>query len=253
MAFSRNYKILPALAAAGVVLGVFSAVMPASAQAGGEYFADKAKLARITVEAEGTATARPDMALLQVSVSREAKTAKAAAEEAAQALQNVFAALKRQNIDDKDMQSNGLTVDTIYPLENAKAKGETRFRAGASLSLKIRDTKKLGQIIDAALANGANGMSDISWANSDPRPFYTAARQQAMANALEKVKTYAQAAGVTAGQILRIEEVSGNSGPPRLYARAKSMSAMADMPVAEGEESYTVRVVLTMQLINDRP
>ncbi|KAA6404571.1 SIMPL domain-containing protein [Candidatus Tokpelaia sp.] len=251
MAFFKNCAILSKLAVIGAFLGVFPVLSSTSAQAAGDDFPDRGKFARITVEAEGNATARPDMALLQVSVSQEAKTAKEAAEETARALQNVFTAVKAQKIDDKDIQSNGLTVDTIYPPEDAKPKREKTFRAGATLSLKIRDTKKLGQVIDAALANGANGVSDISWTNSDPRPFYTEARRQAVANALEKLQTYAQAAGVTQGRILRIEEVSGNAMPPRLYARAKS--SMADMPIAEGEETYTVRILLTAELLNSRP
>lgn len=254
MAFFENCKILSKLAVIGAFLGFSPVLSSAFAQAVGGDFPDSGKFARITVEAEGSAAARPDMALLQVSVSREAKTAKEAAEETARALQNVFTAVKAQKIDYKDIQSNGLTVDTIYPPGDAKPRREKTFRAGATLSLKIRDTKKLGQIIDSALANGANGMSDISWTNSNPKPFYTEARRQAVANALEKLQTYAQAAGVTAGRILRIEEVSGNAMPPRLYARAKSsMAMMSDMPIAEGEETYTVRVLLTAELLNGRP
>lgn len=251
--FRQNSKILAKTAAAIAFIGLFAAVPPAfsqnfSSSAGNETSAEK--LPRIAVEASGSISAKPDMALLQISVSHEAKTAKAAAEQTAAALQTLLTALKSQKIAEKDMQSNGLAVNAVYQ-EAAKAKREKSFQAAASVTVKIRNTGALGQVIDTALANGANGISDISWTNSDLKPLYAAARRQAVENALDKIRSYAAAAGLSAGRILRIEELSDDSASPRFYSMAKAAPAMAaaDMPVAEGEETYSVRISLTAELI----
>jgi len=156
----------------------------------------------ITVSASGTVYARPDMALLQVSVRREAPTAAEAAAQVKQDLPALLAELKKL-LPEKDMQTSGWQVGPIY---NEDSKAPKKFAAETQLSLKIRRTDQVGAVIDTALAKGANSMGSLSWAVSDPHKLYLEAEAKAVADAEEKINAYAEAAGRKAGHIIRISE-----------------------------------------------
>lgn len=252
MLLSAKHKFLPRTAFAAVILSLFAAApawpQQAPAQSANGPAANTETLPRITVEGIGAAGAKPDMAVLQISVSHEAKTAKDAVAQVNQSLNPLLAALKK-SLPEKDIRSSGWTVGPVYSQDNErKNKQQKSFRAVSQLSVKIRETKQVGAIIDAALAAGATEISDLSWTNSETEPLYREARRQAVANALEKTASYARAANAETGRILRIEE-GGADSSPRFYARAAA-PIMADTAVAEGENSYTARVQITTELIN---
>lgn len=256
MIFPLTDKIPPRAACAAMLaasLALFPAASPAQARAGniGQTDSISAQAGKITVEASGSATSKPDMASLQILVSQQAKTAQAAGEAVKKITLKLLPALKKQDIAEKDIQSNGLTVNSVYNYQDKKSKKEKLFEASTSLTVKVRNIAALGKVIDSALANGATGLGDAVWTNSDTNALYTEARQQAMRNAEAKIQTYAQAAGLKMGRILQIEELSDDRPSPRFYSMAKAAAPMAsaDMPIAEGEETYSARISLTAELI----
>jgi|GEM_PF-1130814 len=209
---------------------------------------------RITVEAEGSASAKPDMALLQVSVAHDGKTAKSALDGVNQGMQTLLAALKKQ-LPEADIQTSDFTLNPVYRQDDdAKSKPQKIFQASAVLALKIRKSDAVGTIIDTAMNNGATSVSNLVWTNSDLKSLYTAARKQAIANALDEANAYAEAAGAKVGRVIRITEMPefGGHGPRLLGGiRAAAMSDNTEM--AEGENSYKVHVSVTYRLITKKP
>ncbi|RUU81937.1 DUF541 domain-containing protein, partial [Mesorhizobium sp. M7A.T.Ca.TU.009.01.3.1] len=63
---------------------------------------------RIIVSGEGEATVAPDLAVLTLSVMREAKTARAALDANNDAMAAVIAAMKSAGIKDRDLQTAGI-------------------------------------------------------------------------------------------------------------------------------------------------
>jgi len=205
-------------------------------------------MAKITVYASGTASAKPDMALLDLSVSHEAETAKAAMDQTSNTMTKVIAAMKAAGIKENDMQTVGLTVQPVYQSDNSTPRqpDKKEYQATNMLHLKVYDLARLGQIVDDAMTSGANGLGQMTLTNANPQPLYDEARKNAVTNAIAKARILADTAGVTLGRTWRIEEKSSVM-EPMMARMAKSV-----MPIATGENSYDINVSLTMELINKK-
>ena len=79
------------------------------------------------------------------------------------------------------------------------------------------------------------------------------ARKSAVEDARKKAETLAEAAGVTVGKVLSISESGGMTPPmPMMKAmRAQGMMAEAAVPVEAGENTYTVQVNVTFELVQE--
>lgn len=207
--------------------------------------------AHITVTATGTASAIPDMALLNLSVSQQAATVREALEQANAAMAKVIETVKAADIADDDMQTTGLNVQPYY-VAGKYPGGERQqqgYEANNTVNVKIRDLNKLGTVVDKAMASGANGLDQITLTNADLQPLYDAAQKDAVDNALAKAKLLAESAGVSIGRVLRIND----AGPmAKTMGRIAYASPAADA-IALGRNSYTSNISLTLELVAKKP
>jgi uncharacterized protein len=205
--------------------------------------ADSPPPPRIIVTGEGEATAAPDLALLTLSVMREAKTARAALDANNDAMASVIAAMKSAGIKERDLQTAGIQISPRYNYTN-KPDGSQEaeliaYQVTNTLSVRIRDIDKTGEILDKAVSLGVNQGGGISFSNENPAA--------TVADAMAKAKTLAEAAGVNVGRVLEITDQ--NVAPPPIPMNAKAFdAARASVPVEAGENSYTVQVTVTFEL-----
>ena len=206
-------------------------------------------LPRIVVSGQGSAQLAPDMALLQLTVTREADTAGAALDANSAAMAEVLAALHAQGIAERDIQTSQFSIQPRYVYPKPKTSGESQpprivgYTVRNGLAVRVRDLDKLGAIIDRSVSLGVNEGGSISFTNDDP----SAALQQARAAAHAQVELFAEGtAGVKLGKVLEISEQSYNPAPvPVRYAqRAMLADAAESVPVAAGENSYDIVVNL---------
>ncbi|AJY45564.1 SIMPL domain-containing protein [Martelella endophytica] len=204
--------------------------------------------AAINVSAEGDATLVPDMATVSLSVVSQADDTATALSDNSAAMTKVIDALKASGIAETDIQTTDFSVSPRYDQVKADD-GTTQSRITGyevhnGLAVKIRDLSKLGSVLDQSVKLGVNSGGGISFSNSDPSKAEDEARREAVANALAKAKTLAEAAGVTLGDVLSISEQSSSPQPVmfRAMAMAKADSAV---PVAAGENTYSVNVNMT--------
>jgi hypothetical protein len=213
--------------------------------------ADSLPPPRIIVSGEGQSTVAPDLALLTLSVMREAKTARAALDANNDAMAAVIAAMKSAGIKDRDLQTAGIQINPRYNYTN-KPDGSQEaelvaYQVTNTLSVRIRDIDKTGEILDKAVSLGVNQGGGISFSNDDPKAAVTEARKKAVADAMAKAKTLAGAAGVSIGQVLEITEQ--NIAPAPMPINAKAFDAAgAAVPVQAGENAYAVQVTVTFEL-----
>src|SRR5690606_17472349 len=92
---------------------------------------------------------------------------------------------------------NGLTEPTI-----------TNYSVSNSLMVRVRDLSKLGSVLDESVTLGVNQGGDVSFINDDPAETIKEARKRAVADAIAKAKTLAEAAGVEIGRVVEINEQS---------------------------------------------
>lgn len=234
-------KTLFALALAAAV------ALPAAAHA-----ADQAPR-RIVVLGEGEAAVKPDMAILTLTVMREALTAREALDANNKAMAEVVAAMKASGIADRDLQTAGVQINPRYDYTN-KPDGTQEAKLAAyqvsnTLTVRVRDLARTGEVLDKSVTLGVNQGGGLVFSNDDPSTALTEARKKAVADAVDKAKTLSEAAGVKLGQVMEISDVSYAQPPMPIVAKAYGGAAdAAAVPVEAGENAYKVQINVTFEL-----
>ena len=207
---------------------------------------------RILVSGEGESSVAPDMALVSLTVLREAKTAREALDAANAAMAAVIAAMKSSGIADRDLQTGGLQISPRYNYTN-KPDGSQEaelvgYQVSNTLSLRVRDLEKTGEVVDKAVSLGVNQGGNISFTNEDTSKALTEARKRAVADAMQKAKTLSEAAGVQLGRVLDISDQTYNAAPMPITAKAFDRAEAAAVPIEAGENAYRVQVTMSFEL-----
>ena len=206
---------------------------------------------RVVVSGEGEVAVAPDMAIVSLSVMREAETARAALDDANGAMSAVIAALKEAGIEPRDLQTSGLQINPryVYPQDGTGEPRLTGYQVSNTLTIRVRDIATVGQVIDRSVTLGVNQGGSITFANDDPSTARTEARKRAVRDAADKARTLAEAAGVELGAIIEMTEHASAEPPVTLGAKAMRMEAAPDaVPVEAGENTYRIQVNVTFEL-----
>lgn len=209
---------------------------------------------RIVVTGQGEAGAAPDLATTSLTVLETAETARAALDEGNRKMTGLVDAMKAMGIEAKDLQTSGFSITPQFRYDN-NADGTqappvlTGYEVRNTLSLRIRDIAKVGDILDKAVTLGVNQGGDVGFTLSDPAPTRSAARRRAVEAAVETAKTLADAAGVSLGAILSIE-TSENDAPPVPMAGLALRVAPAGkaVPVEAGESTIRADVRMVFEI-----
>jgi uncharacterized protein len=180
-----------------------------------------------------------------LGVTTEADTAKEAMDTNSAQLSAAIAALKAAGIEDKDIQTTGLSLGPRYDYNRTKSDGTaqiTGFVASNNVTVRVRALAGLGEVLDAVVTDGANTLNGVAFGLQDPDPALDAARKDAVADARRKAELYAAAAGVTLGGIQSISEQSGYAPPMPMALAEASFAKDASVPVAAGEVGVTASV-----------
>ncbi|MEQ1950098.1 SIMPL domain-containing protein [Mesorhizobium sp. CN2-181] len=216
-------------------------------------FAQQAQPPRIVVIGEGESAMAPDLAILSLSVMREARTAREAMDASNAAMTAVIASIKAAGVADRDLQTGGLQINPRYNFVNkpdGTQDGElVAYQVSNTLSIRVRDLAKTGEIIDKAVELGVNQGGGVSFANDDPSKALTEARKSAVKDAMGKAHTLAEAAGVSLGRVLEITDQTFTAPPMPITAKAFDRAGAAEaVPIEAGENSYRAQVTMTFEL-----
>lgn len=202
----------------------------------------------IAVSGQGQASGVPDQAQLSAGVTTVAASADAALAENARKMTAVFDALKRLGVPDKAIQTSNLSVQPQYAdTANGARQRITGYLVSNQVAVTLDDTRKLGPAIDALIGAGANEINSVSFSIRDSEALMQAARKAAIADARKRAETYAEAAGVTLGGVVSIQETGGAYYPP-MAGLMNIASARAATPTAAGEQSVTANVAVTFEI-----
>tara|TARA_R100001509_G_scaffold131635_1_gene85027 strand:+ start:1903 stop:2643 length:741 start_codon:yes stop_codon:yes gene_type:complete len=210
---------------------------------------------QLHVTGEGEAFLAPDMAVMQLTVTREAETAREALDANSGAMQQVLDAMREAGVESRDLRTRQFSIQPRYRHPPRQKDGTQEppsivgYQVSNSLEVRVREIDAVGAILDRAVSLGVNQDGQIEWTNADPREAVEAARRAAVKDALARAHTLADAAGVGLGDILEISEQRGSPAPAQAMFRREAMMASADaVPVATGENAYRVTVSLRIAL-----
>ena len=202
----------------------------------------------IIVSGQGSVASAPDMATITLGVTEEATTAKEAMDKVTEAVSAILAQLDAEGVAAKDRQTSRFYLRPVHdrrPMENGEPPRITGYEAGNSVTVKVRDLPRLGALMDAVINEGANDFNGIDFGLQDPKDAMAEARRAAVADATERARQLADAAGVELGELLRMTEDS--YAQPKMFEAARMGMAM-DSAVAEGEVEVQAQVSMTFAI-----
>jgi len=158
----------------------------------------------------------PDEVLLQVGVENQSPRAKSAKAATDATSRRILSALKELGIDTKDIQTAYLSLQPQF--DYRKGMRVSYFSAEQTLTVKLRDTSKIDEVLDALIKAGGNRVDGIEYQSSEMRKYRDQARDNAVKAAREKAEALAKALGQQIGKAYSIQE-----DQPQAYSYANAI------------------------------
>lgn len=217
-----------------------------------------------SVSAEGKVVAVPDVATFSFEVRTEGgKDLSSLQSQSAEKVNKAIAFAKENGIDSKDMRTTAYSITPRYqyyscttpvasPSEVAPRPCPPPDIVGYALSqsvaVKVRDFKKVGDILAGVVQSGANSVSDLSFTIDDPAKVKNEAREKAIKEAMEKADAIAKAGGFSRGRLLGIDE-GGGYYPSYDMGGVMKSAAISEAPVIEpGSQEVNVSVTMRYEI-----
>jgi uncharacterized protein YggE len=224
----------------GTALAAHAQTVPAPVAASGTL---------LSISAEGEVQRAPDIAHLSTGVVTRAADAQAAMNANAEQMQKVIAAIRQAGIAEDDIRTSGVNLFPQYRHAPDQAPEITGYEAHNTVEITVREIGRLGDVIDALVAAGANQINGPRFEVADKQAAFDEARRIALENARERARMYAQTLDMQVQRIVSISEGHGYA-PPRpvpMMAMARMESA-ADTPIEPGQSTLSVTLDVVFEL-----
>ena len=177
-------------------------------------------------------------------------TAAAAIQQNSARMDRVLAALKRAGVADRDVQTSSISLNPEYRYQENQPPQLVGYTASNQVSIRFRDIRNSGQILDALVAEGANQINGPTLTIDKPETALDEARVQAIANGRARADLYARALGKRVVRLVSVSEGGGNylvRHPCRWHDRSMAAQA-ADTKIVAGEQKLQVTVSMMFEL-----
>jgi len=210
---------------------------------------------RFSITGSGTVYAKADIANIEVGLKTGAKkTAAEATTESTNKMNEIVNELKQLGIDEKDIKTSNYNLSPVYNYTNDKGQELVGYEVTQSLTVKIRDLAKIGDVISKTTGKGANQIGNINFTIDDEFALKNQARELAIQKAKEKAVLIANQSGMKLGKVKSVMENS-DYNPPIMYsyANAKMESstgadAIAAPSIQSGQNEIKVEVTLVYEV-----
>lgn len=176
-----------------------------------------------SISAEGKTIGVPDVAQFNFSIISEGEDLLKIQKENTNQANKTVEFLKNQGVDSKDIKTQFYNVYPKYTYYDCskeviyKSYPETEprpcpppkisgYTINQTISVKIRDFSKIGNILSGIVEYGANNVSGLQFLVDDQTKLEDEAREEAISKAKEKAQNIAKFAGFKLGRLLAIEE-----------------------------------------------
>jgi hypothetical protein len=202
----------------------------------------------IVTAGEGVVKHAPDRAWVTISAENRARTPQEAQQANVNAMNAVIARIKDKGIPSDAIRTSSYNLQPEFDYQGGKQTLRD-YLARNQVEVRVDVLEKTGDVIGAAVANGATNVSGVQFDLKD-RP---AAEREALTLAVRDARQRAEAAAAGAGlqieRILRVEEQREMSPVPRpmmaAFAGRGGVQAEPTVPIEAGEIEIRARVTLT--------
>ena len=211
----------------------------------------------IRVSGTGTVSVEPDVAILQVGVEVFAGKVSTARSEASKAMDSVVSVLKKEGVEEKDIQTTRFNIYPRYDYEEVTINGKrigtqvlTGYTVNNTVKAKIYEIDKLGKIIDKGADAGGDyvRINGVDFTVDDPTPYQTEIRKMAVEDAVGKAQEYALLTNVELGPVIELNEMTpGSVHSP--YEADYGMRMMAAAPPTTSISAGQLEISLTVNTL----
>jgi uncharacterized protein YggE len=227
-----------------ILLFIACMVLAAASIGGAAAQEETPKERLIHTSATGTVTTTPDQAEISVSVQTESLDPKLAQAQNAVIMTQVMTALKEAGVADKDLKTTGFSMYPVYDDSGSYFFKNIRYyQVTNTLLIRVTDVKQTGDLLDLAVANGANNVNGVTFTLSEEKQqgLRDEALTEAVGLARADADTVAKAAGLTITGVREITVGGGNVPyPVPMYSGANVKEAAT--PLQQGEMTVTASV-----------
>jgi len=213
-------------------------------------YADDVQKNVVSVVGKGELSIKPDIVYLSIGVDTTAATAQEAQKTNAAKIQKINTLLKGTwKIADKDIQSTQFYVQPNYSYSEKEGQQVKGYNANHTLLVSYRDLSKVGELLDAASAAGANNIGNARFSVEDTSAFEAQVIEKAMANADAKAGAIAKAAKRSLGQVITVSQNDGNVTPVYFEQNLKMEMAAADAGASTSVQPGVVKVTTQLSVM----
>jgi uncharacterized protein len=212
----------------------------------------------ISVTGDGRVSADPDLAVVRLGFSAQAAEAAAVQNQVNERMQKVIEAVK-EIVPREQIQTSSLNLYPVYS-EQRPIRGEdpqpqepriVGYRSDMSVVVRVKELARVGDVIDAGLAAGANRLDGISFELENETQARAQALQRAVRSAQEKARAIAAALDVELMGVAEAIEGGAQVISP-MYDRAAGMEMLraqaAGTPVEGGQIQVNASVTLRYRM-----
>ena len=237
-------RALPAVSAAAALAIAFAAHAQAAPDADAAFHATT-----LAISAAGEVKAEPDQATITLGVQTTQPTAAQAMADNARRMGEVIAALRRQGLGGKDIQTAGINLSAQYDYQPNKAPQLIGYQASNQVTVTVGDLARLGATLDAVTTAGANEIQGVGFGIKDPQGPEDQARLMAVKALQAKAELYARASGYRIGRLVNLSEGGGVQPLPMAKMMAFAHAAAAPTPVEPGQLTVRIEVSGLYELV----
>jgi uncharacterized protein YggE len=203
----------------------------------------------LSVTGLGQVDLAPDIAYIYIGVHSEAESAAKAV--AANKIQTtaLISAIKKSGVDGKDIRTTNFSIWPSQQYDPKNVITGTIYMVDNTVYVTVRALDSLGDLLDAAIAAGANNVNSIQFDVADKTEALKEARAKAVKNAKEQAQELADTAGVKLGDIQAINFNESTTYPVD-YGKGGGggYAAEAAVPIQPGQLTLSVNVSLTFEI-----
>ena len=208
----------------------------------------------LQTSAEGKVKVTPDTLIISAWVElHNRQTQEIAYADMNTSINAVKAVLKNAWIEEKNVQTSGLSVWAEYSYTDGKQKQEG-YQANTTLTIRVekKDPKVTNDILDAIAKIKDIRMNGVDYDLADTEKAYTEARKMALEKARQKAEDMAKIAWVSIVSVQSISESIGG-GPVPMYQNVRTMDMVGEAKststdISLGQVEYTATVNVAYEI-----
>lgn len=181
----------------------------------------------ITISGTGKITSKPDLAVVSLGLYSEGKEVPVIQDDNSKKVNAIIGSLKKLGIAEDDIQTSNYTISPKYDYSNG-TQSVNGYTVSQSLTVKVRDLSRIGQVLSDAGNAGANQINGVTFSIDDPAALKVQARAKAIEDARKKADELAKAMGVDIVRVVTFSEsASSVPGQPVYTFRAEDVASQA--------------------------